>query len=138
MATLSVTSPAGISGGTYAITVNTSDVAQAIHAASAALSDTVTAPDTIPPTEPPSISGTVSVSKKGHALTYSVKLAWGASTDNVGVVRYNVSRDGVAIGTPTTTSFADKPGAGTFTYAVSAVDAAGNVSAANSVVVVVP
>jgi cellulose 1,4-beta-cellobiosidase len=57
-----------------------------------------------------------------------VRLSWGAASDNVGVVRYRVLRNGVVVGQPTSTSYRDSPGRGTFTYTIVAVDAAGNVS----------
>jgi fibronectin type 3 domain-containing protein len=44
----------------------------------------VTTPDTIPPTLPGALTGT--------AGTAGVQLAWGASTDNIGVAGYNVLR----------------------------------------------
>ena len=61
--------------------------------------------DVTPPTTPTSLSA--------GATSYSISLAWGASTDNVGVQNYRVERaDGacssyVEIGTPGTTSFTD-------------------------------
>jgi len=60
-----------------------------------------------------------------------IALRWTASTDNVGVVAYKIYRDGLEIGVSTTTSFSS---GGllentSYTYRVSAVDAAGNISA---------
>ena len=63
-----------------------------------------------------------------------VDLAWTASTDNVAVTGYRVRRDNVDI-TPTTgitgTTFSDTTvtAATTYSYTVSALDAAGNQSA---------
>ena len=57
-----------------------------------------------------------------------VALAWNASSDNVGVVAYDVYRNGSLVGAPTGTSYSDRPGRGTFTYQVRARDAAGNAS----------
>ena len=59
-----------------------------------------------------------------------VDLSWDESTDDVAVTGYVVLRDGVVIGAPTQTAFTDTqvaPGA-TYTYTVSAKDAAGNES----------
>jgi hypothetical protein len=60
-----------------------------------------------------------------------VNLTWNASTDNVGVVGYQVFRDNVQISTITTTSFSDttvQPQS-THSYKVVAFDAGGNFSA---------
>jgi hypothetical protein len=81
-------------------------------------------PDTTPPSVPNGLAGTATSGT-------SVALTWNASTDNVGVASYTVFRNGSAIGTPTTTSFTDtgvSPST-TYSYAVSARDAAGNTSA---------
>jgi hypothetical protein len=63
----------------------------------------------------------------------TIRLTWTASTDNVGVVGYNIRRDGrhVASQRDGTTTFLDgqlEPGT-TYTYQVKAFDAAGNESA---------
>lgn len=82
------------------------------------------APDAIAPSTP----GT----PVANAITSSsTTLTWIASTDNVGVTGYRVFRDGQLLQTVPGTSFTD---AGldfgtTYSYAVRAVDAAGNVSA---------
>ena len=63
--------------------------------------------------------------------TSRIDLSWTASSDNVGVTGYTVRRDGVVVGTPTGTGFSDTGLAAntTYTYTVSASDAAGNESA---------
>ena len=61
-----------------------------------------------------------------------IALGWSASTDNVAVTGYRVTRDGVTIATTTSTSYNDsglQPDT-TYVYTVTAVDAAGNFSAA--------
>jgi len=88
-------------------------------------------PDSAPPSVPASLSATAVSSSQ-------VNLTWGASTDDVGVVGYRVYRcqgTGCAptaqVGTSPTTSYSDTgllPST-TYTYAVAAYDAAGNVSA---------
>ncbi|WP_344367506.1 fibronectin type III domain-containing protein, partial [Arthrobacter humicola] len=80
-------------------------------------------PDTTAPTAPTNLSA---VAGSGQ-----ISLAWNASTDNVGVTRYNISRNGAAIGTAAGTSFVDGSvvAGTTYSYTVTAQDAAGNVSA---------
>ncbi|OHX66674.1 fibronectin type III domain-containing protein [Flammeovirga pacifica] len=61
----------------------------------------------------------------------NVALSWTASTDNVGVLGYNIYQDGIKIQTTTATSFKVN-GLSTsteYTFEVDAYDAAGNVSA---------
>ncbi len=81
-------------------------------------------PDVTPPSQP-----THFVRTGSNATTIST--SWSPSTDDVGVAAYNLYRDGVKVGSTTTTSY-------TFTgllcntvanLAVEAVDAAGNTSA---------
>lgn len=81
-------------------------------------------PDTQAPTAP---TGLV-VSSTGAT---SVSLSWVASTDNVAVTGYRITRNAVALATSTTNSATDSGLAAstTYVYGVSAIDAAGNVSA---------
>jgi hypothetical protein len=69
----------------------------------------------------------------------SVTLKWNASTDNVGVVGYYVYRDGAPVGyvNAQTTSYVDQSVSSdtSYSYAVVAVDAAGNQSASTSLAV---
>ena len=60
-----------------------------------------------------------------------INLSWAASTDNVGVAGYKVFRDGTPVATTTTPVYQDTEltPSTTYTYAVSATDAAGNESA---------
>jgi hypothetical protein len=56
-----------------------------------------------------------------------VRLDWTASTDNVGVARYAILRDGIRIGDTSSTTFIDRlASAGSRTYRVHAEDAASN------------
>ncbi len=88
-------------------------------------------------------SAPTGLSATPYLSPFKVKLAWNASSDNVGVAGYYVYRNGSAIGTAK--SFAGKPGGGstyyydyaispntTYTYEVAAFDSAGNVSAKSS------
>jgi hypothetical protein len=85
-------------------------------------------PDTQPPTAPATVTATAATSTR-------VDVTWSASTDNVGVDHYEVLRDGAVINaTATGTSWSDTGAAPStaYQYAVRAVDAAGNRSAATA------
>ena len=86
---------------------------------------------TVKPTDttPPSVPGGLALAK--NAAQHSITFSWTAATDNVGVVRYRVWRNGQLIGQPTGTSITDVDlsNQATYSYTVAAVDAAGNVSA---------
>jgi hypothetical protein len=86
-------------------------------------------------TSTPAVPGDTTAPIAPGGLTASLagstaNLGWTASTDGVGVAGYRVSRNGAALaGMVAGTTFADSGLAvGTYTYTVSAVDAAGNVS----------
>jgi chitodextrinase len=90
---------------------------------SATATVTVTA-DTTPPSVPTAlIASPVSASQ--------INLSWTASTDNVAVTGYRVYRNGSQIGISTSTAYSDTglAPATSYSYTVSAYDAAGNVSA---------
>jgi hypothetical protein len=74
-------------------------------------------------TQAPSAPGTLTASVRRHRVT----LSWGAATDNVRVVGYRVLRNGVQVAQVSGQSFRDTPASGTYSYTVTAVDAAGNV-----------
>ena len=91
-------------------------------------------PDKTAPTAPKQLTAKLLAPTKSS-------LSWLASTDNVGVVSYRVSRDNTTIGTVTGLTFADNamPKNSTHVYTVRALDKAGNVSpAATSVTVIAP
>lgn len=79
-------------------------------------------PDTTAPTAPQQLAGV--------PTTNSVVLTWGAASDAVGVVGYRVSRNGAEIGAPAGLTFTDSglSPSTPYVYAVTAVDAAGNIS----------
>jgi chitodextrinase len=91
--------------------------------------------DTTPPTAPTGLTATAPSSAQ-------VNLSWTASTDTVGVTGYRIYRNGAFLAnTGTTTSFTDATAAAgtTYSYQVSAVDAAANESArSNSASVTTP
>jgi hypothetical protein len=80
--------------------------------------------DTTPPSVPTGLSAS-GISATGATIS------WTASTDNVGVTGYKVFRNGTQVGTPASASFTDSglTAATTYSYTVSAFDAAGNNSA---------
>jgi chitodextrinase len=85
---------------------------------------TLLPPDTTPPSAPTNLTATA-------ASQTQVNLSWTASTDNVGVVGYNVYRNGALVGTTTTNSYQDTglTASTSYSYTVAAYDAAGNISA---------
>lgn len=92
---------------------------------------TVTTP--VPPpagdTTAPTAPGNLTASLTGT----TANLSWTASTDNVGVTGYRVTRNGTLAGTVIGTAFANSGlAAGTYSYTVRAVDAAGNLSLAST------
>ena len=106
---------------TYAYEVRAYDAAGNVGVPATASATTPGGGDTAAPSVPTGLTASVQKGRK-------VVLSWNASTDNVGVVGYDVYRNGTRIAGPTGTSYSDRPGRGTFTYQVRARDAAGNVS----------
>jgi chitodextrinase len=112
---------------TYSYTVAAFDAAGNVSMQSTAASATTFPLDTVPPSVPTNLSGT-------SPLPTQVNLSWSASTDNVGVAGYRIYRNSAQVGTSTGTSYIDTGLAAstTYTYAIAAFDAAGNVSASSS------
>jgi hypothetical protein len=82
-------------------------------------------------TTPPSVPANV----QAEALTTtSIKVTWSASTDNVGVAGYQVYRNGIQTSSLDSTIYVDTKLLlnTTYSYTVSAYDAAGNYSAQSS------
>lgn len=82
-----------------------------------------TTTDVEPPTAPTALTGTATSSTQ-------VSLNWAASTDNVGVVGYQVFRNGSLVSTPSQTTWQDTglTASTAYDYAVAAVDGAGLLS----------
>lgn len=85
-------------------------------------------------TPPPTADTTAPATPTGLGASVngnSIALHWNASTDNVGVTGYRVYRNGVLVTTVAATSWTDTGLATstTYSYRVSAIDAAGNESA---------
>jgi len=85
--------------------------------------------DTTAPSAPSSLTASTTSST-------SISLNWNASTDDVGVTGYTIYRGGTKIATATNNSYSDTglSSSATYTYTVSAYDAAGNNSAASNIV----
>ncbi|WP_127494904.1 lytic polysaccharide monooxygenase [Paenibacillus glycanilyticus] len=85
------------------------------------------APDTQAPTRPAGLTA-------GNVTDTTAAFSWTAATDNTGVVKYEVYRGGLLIGTTASTSYSDSglKASTAYAYTVIAVDAAGNRSAASA------
>jgi chitodextrinase len=124
-------SSTGLSASTaYTYTVAAYDAAGNVSGQSSPATASTLAPsgDTQPPTVPMALVASAVSSSQ-------IDLSWTASTDNVGVTAYQVSRGGVLIGTVTSgTSYSDTglSASTAYSYTVVALDAAGNASAAST------
>jgi chitodextrinase len=113
-------------GTSYALAVDAFDTAGNRSARSPVTATTaacVSGGDTTPPTTPASLRTT-------SVAATAVSLAWGASTDNVGVTGYRARLNGVVVDSTTALSFsfAGLACATGYTFSVSAYDAQGNES----------
>jgi len=125
-----------VTAGTYTITAskvgfNASSSPVTVNAGETTTKDFNLVPlDTSPPSAPAGLVAT--------AISPSqINLAWTASTDNVGVAGYKVYRNSTQIGSTTGTTFQDNGLAAntTYTYYVTAYDAANNVSPASNLAI---
>ena len=114
----------GVAAGTWFYKVTAEDGAGNVGPASNEASATVTA---VVDNEAPSVPTGLKVS----AGSNSASLSWTASTDNIAVTGYRITRNAAAVGTSASTSFND-PGLTpntAYVYTVAAYDAKGNTSA---------
>ncbi len=111
---------------TYSFTVIAKDAANNTSAPSTALPVTTLAgtPDTTPPSVPTGLSAS-------NITSSTATISWNASTDDTGVSGYEVFQDGVSLGFTTllSMSVADLLPSTTYTFTVTAFDAASNTSA---------
>jgi uncharacterized delta-60 repeat protein len=93
------------------------------------LNDVAPTTDATPPTTPTNLTATFNTS------TNAIDLSWTAATDNVGIAGYRIFRDGglVPVSTVNGTTFSDGGQSGTHSYAVAAIDAAGNQSGLSNI-----
>ena len=143
---VTVASSSSSAAGAFTWTLAASDPQVATHAGAITATYTVSSPppevdpapqptDTAPPSTPSALSATTSQKLK------QIQLSWAAASDNVGVAGYKVIRDGMVVGLSAGTKWADTTwvSGATYTYAVVAFDAAGNISGVStSVKVTVP
>ncbi len=113
-----------LSAGTHNLTAKAYDTASNT-ATSAAVA--TTKPDTTAPSTPANIHASA-------ATSTTITVAWNASTDNVSVTGYNIYRNGTFITTSASLSYLDtgRSVSTSYTYAVSAYDAAANTSGQGS------
>lgn len=111
-------------GATYTYEVKAYDAAGNYSAASSQVTVTTPEPDTQAPTAPTDLVAT-------QTSQTQVGLGWTGSTDNVGVTGYTILRDGTPLTTVTGTNYTDTTAVvgSSYSYHVTARDAAGNVSA---------
>jgi len=137
---------AEVTSSPYSVSWNTTTTGNGSHTLTAVARDllgvqytsdpvTVTVSNAPPPppqdTTPPSVPTGLTASAVSSS---QINLSWAASSDNVGVSGYRVYRGGTQIATTSVTSFTDTglSASTTYTYAVAAFDAAGNLSAQSS------
>ncbi len=108
--------------GAHSLTVKTYDNATPSNSrTSSAVSVNVDNADRTPPSAPTNFRMT------SNSQT-SISLAWNASTDNVGVTGYRLTRDGAVISTSNVTNFVDngRTAGRSYQYSLVAFDSAGN------------
>jgi chitodextrinase len=130
IATSTVTnfSDTGLSSQTaYTYTVDAFDSAGNYSAQSVAVTATTSIIDTLAPSVPTGLQAS-------NITSSSLLLAWASSTDNVAVAGYQVFRNSLQIATSTATLYADSglTASTSYTYAVTAFDASGNISTSSS------
>ncbi|MDA8262748.1 MAG: fibronectin type III domain-containing protein [Actinomycetota bacterium] len=121
-----------VPGSSYSYQIQAIDLAGNLSLPSPAVM--VAAPaDTVPPTAPSGMRAT-------SVTSDSALLGWSPSSDNVGVVAYQVLRDGVKVATVSGVSYLDTGVApeGHYQYQVVALDAAGNAAPGASLAVATP
>jgi fibronectin type 3 domain-containing protein len=125
---------AGISSGFYNYTVAAYDANNNVSAQSSPASVTLLI-DTTPPSVPTGVTISGQRATNGYNTATTLTISWNPSTDNVGVLGYNVYRNGLWINSSTAitgTSVTDAVFPGQYSYTVDAYDAAQNFSDGSS------
>lgn len=126
----------------YSVSWNTIKTANGGHTLTAVARDTsnnsqtsvaisVTVNNILSDTTPPSAPSGV-IAKADPAPR--VDLSWTPSNDNIGVIRYDIYRNGIKIAQTSTTSYSDTTvqSLSSYSYSIAAVDLAGNISFSSS------
>ncbi|MBC8053540.1 MAG: T9SS type A sorting domain-containing protein [Sphingobacteriaceae bacterium] len=129
-----------VQGTTYTVTGLSSSITYAFQVVATDNAGNLSQPATIsvttPDTQAPSIPAALIADK---SVAHKVALSWQPSTDNVGVVGYNIYWNGILLNTAllTGTSYlAERPiGKNVYEFTVKAVDAAGNSSLASNIAI---
>ncbi|MFA4937087.1 MAG: Ig-like domain-containing protein [Patescibacteria group bacterium] len=114
-----------LSSGTYTLSASVTDTLGNTNSSSI---QTITVNSSLPAdTQSPSTPTGLTITTISSS---QLNLAWAAATDNVGVAGYRIYRGGSQIGTSNTASYSNTglTAATTYSYTVSAYDAAGNIS----------
>jgi len=113
--------------GTYTLNYNVSDAAGNAATEVSRSINVESTVDTQAPTAPTNLTAS-------NITETTASLSWSASTDNVGVTAYEVFSSGISIGTVTSTgaNITGLVANTTYSYTVSAKDAAGNVSSTSN------
>lgn len=121
----------------YSYNVYAIDAAGNQSSASNTASATTAANAPAADTQAPSAPGSLRVDAVSGS---SIALGWNAASDNVGVTAYRVYRNGAAVATINALSWTDSSLAAgtTYSYTVTALDAAGNQSASSNMVSATP
>jgi chitodextrinase len=91
-----------------------------------------------PPPENDTTAPTVPTSPHADVVGTTISLGWGMSFDDVGVAGYRITRNGSVLTSTTSAGHLDSGlAAGSYTYTVAALDAAGNTSAESTSVTAV-
>ena len=122
----------GLSNGSHTFSVYATHDSRAGQSVSVTWNVQTASADVTPPTPPSGLTASAGSSQ--------VALSWLASTDNVGVSGYRVLRNGALVAQVTSISYTDATvtNGTSYSYAVVAFDAAGNVSAASAAVSATP
>lgn len=116
-------------GTTYSLYVTAYDAAGNVSSASNTISVTTQSVDTEAPTAPANLAAS-------SVTSTAATLSWTASTDNIAVTGYSIYKNGVLLTTTSSNSYtvSGLTAGTTYSFYVTAYDAAGNVSSASNTI----